>query len=34
LAAAHGLSAGALAAAVLPSVRVAVIRGLLEPLTP
>ncbi|MET0864815.1 MAG: class I SAM-dependent methyltransferase [Nakamurella sp.] len=31
LAAAHGLSAGALAAAVLPSVRVAVIRGLLEP---
>jgi methylase of polypeptide subunit release factors len=33
LAAAHGLSTGALAAAVLPSVRVAVIRGLLEPVT-
>jgi methylase of polypeptide subunit release factors len=31
LAAAHGLSTGALAAAVLPSVRVAVIRGVLEP---
>ena len=34
LAAAHGLSTGALAAAVLPSVRVAVIRGLLEPVLP
>jgi methylase of polypeptide subunit release factors len=33
LAAAHGLSAGALAAAVLPSIRVAVLRGLLEPVT-
>jgi methylase of polypeptide subunit release factors len=33
LAAAHGLSTGALAAAVLPSVRVAVTRGLLEPVT-
>jgi hypothetical protein len=31
LAAAHGLSTGALATAVLPSVRVAVTRGLLEP---
>ena len=31
LATAHGLSTGALAGAVLPSVRVAVIRGLLEP---
>ena len=31
LAAAHGLSPGALAAAVLPSVRIAVTRGLLEP---
>jgi hypothetical protein len=33
LATAHGLSIGALAAAVLPSVRVAIIRGLLEPVT-
>ncbi len=33
LAAAHGLSTDALAAAVLPSVRVAVTRGLLEPVT-
>ncbi len=33
LAAAHGLSADALAAAVLPAVRVAVIRGLLAPVT-
>lgn len=33
LAAAHGLSTEALAAAVLPSVRVAVTRGLLEPVT-
>ncbi|MEP6559764.1 MAG: methyltransferase [Nakamurella sp.] len=32
LAAAHGLSPGALAAAVLPSVRVALIRGVLEPI--
>jgi len=31
LAAAHGLSTDALAAAILPSVRVAIIRGLLEP---